>query len=147
MKRFFQEQRHTLSYLLFWTAMASCVGVLTGVGVWLFLSLLEELITINNQWEWSIFFLPMVLAATRILSRHLWPEDRIETTNEVIRVVLEHTVIRWKSVLKAFFLPILTIGFGGSAGKEAPAADIGAGMASLFGQLLGIRGGMITANW
>lgn len=60
----------------------------------------------------------------------------MDTTDKIIKNIHEKKDISWKSALKAFFLPILTIAGGGSAGKEAPAADVDAASSSLIGKLL-----------
>jgi H+/Cl- antiporter ClcA len=66
----------------------------------------------------------------------VWSKDDVDTTDKVIKTIHHSKEISWKSGLKAFFLPILTIAGGGSAGKEAPCADVGATSGSIISKFL-----------
>ncbi len=80
--------------------------------------------------------LPFALFLNALISKYFYPSADADTTNNVISYIHKIKNITIPSVIKSFFLPLLTIISGGSAGKEAPAADIGAGVGSLFGNLI-----------
>ena len=58
------------------------------------------------------------------------------STDSVIHKINAYEPVSLVSVAKAFLLSIATMAFGGSAGKEAPCADVGAGLSAFFGKLL-----------
>ncbi len=130
------EQTILLISIAKWVILAAIIGGIVGLTTTAFLKLLNFSI---NQFQLNPYFLlciPLVFLLNALLLKYLWPKDDVDTTDKVIKTIHQSKSISWKSGLKAFFLPILTIAGGGSAGKEAPCADVGATSASIFGNFI-----------
>ncbi|GIU68796.1 MAG: permease [Candidatus Woesearchaeota archaeon] len=130
------ERTVLITNIVKWVILSIIIGILGGLTTTAFLKLLEYSIGVSRKNPYFLFFIPIFFFINALLVYYLWPKDDIDTTDKVIKAVHENKSISWKSGLKAFFLPIITISGGGSAGKEAPAADVGAASASVFSKLL-----------
>ncbi|HOV13518.1 MAG TPA: chloride channel protein [Spirochaetota bacterium] len=120
-----------------WIILATIVGIVVGLSSTVFLKTLNFMITlVSGKFSFFYFFLPFVLFLNSLVYMYFFPNANVFTTNKIIEYVHKLKDIPILSIPKAFILPILTISFGGSVGKEAPAADIGGALASLFGRLL-----------
>lgn len=83
------------------------------------------------------YFLPLALLASSALVRYLAPDAAGHGTEKVIEAVHQRMgKIPFKVVPIKLVATIITLASGGSAGKEGPCAQIGAGLASAFGGLL-----------
>jgi len=136
MARQVSEQTVLLVSILKWVVLATFIGIIVGLTTTAFLKLLNISISTFALNPYFLFCIPVIFLLNALLIKYLWPKDDIDTTDKVIQSVHDSTPISWKSGLKAFFLPILTIAGGGSAGKEAPCADVGAASGSILGRLL-----------
>lgn len=136
----FQDELQEESILFFsivkWVILASVVGIITGFLTSLFLKALNYGIENMSKINYFYLALPFTLFLNALISKYFYPSADADTTNNVISYIHKIKKITIPSVIKSFFLPLLTIISGGSAGKEAPAADIGAGVGSLFGTLI-----------
>ncbi|MDR0646645.1 MAG: chloride channel protein [Elusimicrobiota bacterium] len=121
--------------ILKWFLASVLIGAIVGVFNGLFLKLLSSTLKFTNSFQYYYLALPLGLYAVNILARKVAPQDTGFSTNEAIAAINERRGISVLSAVKAFFLPIITIGVGGSAGKESPCADVGAGLASFFAKL------------
>lgn len=130
MKRILILQRKiTFFNILKWFLLALLVGIVVGICNALFLKLLEFSIGVTNQFEYYFLILPFALYLVNKLAK-ISPKDNDYSTNQAIASINERKGVSLISAAKAFFLPIITIACGGSAGKESPCADVGAGVAS-----------------
>ncbi|MGV8171462.1 MAG: chloride channel protein [Candidatus Woesearchaeota archaeon] len=136
MPRQISEQTVLLVSILKWVVLATFIGAIVGLTTTAFLKLLNISIVTFRLNPYFLFAIPLVFVLNSLISRYLWPDDDVDTTDKVIHCVHESKPISWRSGIKAFFLPILTIAGGGSAGKEAPCADVGAASGSMFANLL-----------
>ncbi|MFA6073146.1 MAG: chloride channel protein [Candidatus Woesearchaeota archaeon] len=128
----FSEQTVLFISIVKWVLIATLVGVIVGFTTAGFVKLLDlSIANASKYWYW-LFTIPLSLFITTIIRKYVFPKDDIETTNQVIGNIHHSKSISWKSGLKAFFLPIITIAGGGSAGKEAPCADVGASAGSIL---------------
>ena len=123
------QRQITFFNILKWFLLALLVGIIVGICNALFLKLLEYTIGITNQFEYYFLVLPFALYLVNKLAK-ISPQDNDYSTNQAIASINERKSVSLISALKAFFLPIITIACGGSAGKESPCADVGAGVAS-----------------
>ncbi len=121
--------------ILKWFLLALLIGVVVGIFNALFLKLLEFSIGVTNQFEYYFLVLPFALYLVNKLAK-ISPKDNDYSTNQAIASINDRKSISLVSSLKAFFLPVITIACGGSAGKESPCADVGAGVASTISKLL-----------
>lgn len=121
--------------ILKWFLASTFIGVVVGITNGLFLKLLAATLNFTTSYNYYFLALPFGLYLVNILARKAAPRDTGFSTNEAIGAINDRRPISLISAAKAFFLPIITIGVGGSAGKESPCADVGAGMASFFAGL------------
>lgn len=123
------QRKITFLNILKWFLLALLIGVIVGICNAMFLKLLEFSIGVTNQFEYYFLVLPFALYIVNKLAK-MSPKDNDYSTNQAIASINERKGVTLISSLKAFFLPIITIACGGSAGKESPCADVGAGVAS-----------------
>lgn len=130
MKRILVLQRKITFLNIFkWFLLALFIGIIVGICNAMFLKLLEFSIGFTNQFDYYFLVLPLALYLVNKLAK-ISPKDNDYSTNQAIASINERKGVSLISALKAFFLPIITIACGGSAGKESPCADVGAGVAS-----------------
>ena len=135
MKRISILQRKITFFNIFkWFLLSLLIGTVVGVCNAMFLKLLEFSIGLTNQFEYYFLVLPFALYLVNKLAK-MSPQDNDYSTNQAIASINERKGVSIISALKAFFLPIITIACGGSAGKESPCADVGAGVSSFFAKL------------
>jgi H+/Cl- antiporter ClcA len=130
------EQTVLLVSIVKWVLLSTIIGVVVGLTTTAFLKLLDLSIVTFQKNPYFLLTIPLVFLLNSLILYYVWPKDDVDTTDKVIGCVHKSKSISWKSGVKAFFLPILTIAGGGSAGKEAPCADVGAASGSIFGRLL-----------
>lgn len=120
--------------ILRWFLLSLLIGIVVGIFNAMFLKLLEFSIGVTNRFQYYFLILPFALYLVNRLAR-LSPKDNDYSTNQAIASINERKGVSLISAAKAFFLPIITIACGGSAGKESPCADVGAGVASTISRL------------
>ena len=135
-KKFF-EQITLLASVAKWSVYAAIVGVLVGCGTTVFLTTLAWSSGQVGHYPWYYYFLPLTLVASSFLVARLAPEAAGHGTEKVIEAVHERMGrIPFKVVPVKLVATVITLAGGGSAGKEGPCAQIGAGLASSFASLL-----------
>ncbi|MDR1123662.1 MAG: chloride channel protein [Elusimicrobiota bacterium] len=136
MKTEFRLKRKIAFFNIFkWFLASVFIGAVVGVCNGLFLKLLALSVNFTAGFQYYYFVLPLALYIVNILARKVSPEDDGFSTNEAIAAINEYKPVSVISSIKAFFLPVLTIAAGGSAGKESPCADVGAGVGSFFAKV------------
>ena len=128
------QRKITFLNILKWFLLALFIGVIVGICNAMFLKLLEFSIGVTNQFQYYFLVLPFALYLVNRLAK-ISPKDNDYSTNQAIASINERKGVTLVSAAKAFFLPIITIACGGSAGKESPCADVGAGIASTVSKL------------
>lgn len=135
MKRIAILQRKIAFFNIFrWFLLSLLIGGVVGIFNAMFLKLLEFSIGVTNSFEYYFLILPFALYLVSKLAA-ISPKDNDYSTNQAIASINERKGVSLISAVKAFFLPIITIACGGSAGKESPCADVGAGVASTISRL------------
>jgi len=120
-----------------WIFLASCVGLVVGVSTTIFLKLLALGIGFASGYKYYFLLLPFAFVVSVILVKYLAPEAEGHGTDKVIEAVhtragkMDPMVVPVKLAAT-----IVTIALGGSAGKEGPCAQIGAGLSSGLADLL-----------
>lgn len=125
------------SFLKFikWLVIAVVLGVFVGfVGVG-FHYCLSGAAKIRSAHEWLIFFLP-IAGLFIILCYKTFGMYNDKGTNLVLMAVRDNEPMTAKTVLLIFSGTVLTHLFGGSAGREGAALQIGGTIGSLFGNVL-----------
>jgi chloride channel protein, CIC family len=88
----------------------------------------------------AFVFLPVALPLCVWLIRTFSPDARGHGTEAVITAVHQRSGrVEWRVAPVKLAATVVTLTFGGSVGKEGPAAQIGAALTSLFADLLGLR--------
>lgn len=137
MKKKIKEQRILFLSIAKWTSLAVVVGGIVGLSTSLFLKALNFSIAKVSSFT-PLFYLtlPIVLLLTSLFVKKLAPDAEGHGTEKVIEAVHKRDgLINFKVVPVKLLATILTLAFGGSAGKEGPCAQIGAGLASSFAQM------------
>ncbi len=137
MKGKLTEQSVLFASVLKWFVLATLTGAIVGVSTALFLEALSWSTSFTGRHRDYYLLLPLALAASALLISKLAPAAEGHGTEKVIEAV--HTN---SGRIKASVVPvklvatIVTLACGGSAGKEGPCAQIGAGLASSVADLL-----------
>ena len=139
------EQSTLFMSVFKWSVLASVTGVIVGLITSMFLYLLKVFskygnIATNGH---SYYLLPLIIPLVIFIISKLAPSkgddstESTEGTEKVIEAVHKHDgAIDVKVVPIKLFATLLTLGSGGSVGKEGPAAQIGAGVAYSIARLL-----------
>ena len=120
-----------------WFVLATLTGAIVGLSTTVFLKALAWSIAIAQGRQAYFLLLPVAFVVSIVLVKWLAPDAEGHGTEKVIEAI--HTK---SGRIKAAVIPvklvatIVTLACGGSAGKEGPCAQIGAGLASLFADLL-----------
>ncbi len=137
MKNKFAEQITLLASVIKWSIYATIVGALVGGGTTVFLKTLAWSSGHVGQYSWYYYLLPLTLIVTSFLVSWLAPEAEGHGTEKVIEAVHQRMgKIPIKVVPVKLVATVITLAGGGSAGKEGPCAQIGAGLASAFASLM-----------
>ncbi len=133
----FAEHGVLVASLIKWTLLAAAVGVLAGVGTAIFLRTLDWAIGEMADAPWRLLWLPPGFVAAHLLVRFLAPDAEGHGTDKVIEAVHQRSgrIALAVAPIK-LAATVITIGVGGSVGKEGPAAQIGASLASGLSSLL-----------
>ncbi|RMG93554.1 MAG: CBS domain-containing protein [Chloroflexi bacterium] len=129
------------------SAVALLVGLLTGVGIWLFEQLIElaqfisfEVIgeSLADFGPWTIGLLPVLggLIVGLLVHYFVGPERHHGVAGIMEAVALAGGRLRYKRVPIKAVASALSIGSGASVGPEDPSVQIGANLGSMFGQWL-----------
>jgi H+/Cl- antiporter ClcA len=125
-----------------WFFLATIVGILVGFSTTVFLKALEAGISFADRSDYSFLLLPFALFLSSLLVKYLSPEAEGHGTEKVIEAVHKRSGrINPLVVPVKLVATIITIMFGGSAGKEGPCAQIGAGLSSAFSSLFRFNDG------
>ncbi|MCQ2410197.1 MAG: chloride channel protein [Elusimicrobiaceae bacterium] len=128
----FDEPKNNVVRIIKWFVLATLIGVVVGTLDALFLKALDASIRWRNTIPYFYLGLPLALYVVALLSRKVAPRHKDYSTDAVIHKINAYEPVSFISIVKGFFLSIFTMVTGGSAGKEAPCADVGAGISSLL---------------
>jgi H+/Cl- antiporter ClcA len=133
----FAEHGTLVASLIKWTLLATAVGVLAGTGTAIFLRLLDWGVAAMVGAPWRLLWLPVGFVVAHLLVRFLAPDAEGHGTDKVIEAVHQRSG-RIALIVAPVKLAatVVTIAVGGSVGKEGPAAQIGASLASGLSSLL-----------
>ncbi|MFX0185219.1 MAG: chloride channel protein, partial [Candidatus Hodarchaeota archaeon] len=148
----FMNQELAISPLVRLNILAIIVGIVGGIGSWIFrqaililyiIFYLAPIEIMNNLGFSYISWLPFLLgpiiggALVGILTSRVSKETKGHGVPEVLEsVALNNGRMRLRIPIIKIIASATTIGSGGSAGREGPIAQIGAGFASLLSQKL-----------
>jgi H+/Cl- antiporter ClcA len=120
-----------------WVFLAAVVGLVVGASTTAFLKLLALGIAYATAHKFYFLFLPVAFFLSIVLIKYLAPEAEGHGTEKVIEAVHKRAgKINPMVVPIKLIATIITIAIGGSAGKEGPCAQIGAGLSSIISDIL-----------
>ncbi|MBR4355829.1 MAG: chloride channel protein [Elusimicrobiaceae bacterium] len=129
------ESTRNVINIIKWFLLATFIGVVVGILDAVFLKMLDQSIAWRNKIPYFYLGLPLALYLVAVLSRRIAKHHKDYSTDAVLNKINTYRPISLISILKGFLLSIVTIATGGSAGKEAPCADVGAGISSILSRL------------
>lgn len=126
------EQLTIAKHLLYWTALIIPVSLVTGSLVALFLWLLDLATTIRWQNLWLVFFLPLAGLLITFLYKHFG--KNADAGNNLIMDEIHKPGggVPFRMTPLILFSTVITHLFGGSAGREGTAVQMGGSLAALF---------------
>ena len=125
----YYKQLPLLRHIIKWTYFGVTTGVIAGLGVTLFLQLLAWAIAVWTQVPYYYFFIPPVLFLNSLLVRWLAPGISGGSDKMVEAIHQKAGYLPLAEVPVKIIATVMTITAGGSAGKEGPAAQLGATLA------------------
>lgn len=141
MQRKVIEQVTLLASVIKWSCYASVVGVLVGCGTAAFLRTLGWATNQFSRITDYYLLLPLTLLVCSWIVAWFAPDAAGHGTEKVIEAVHKRMGdIPLMVVPVKLVATVITLAGGGSAGKEGPCAQIGAGLASAFGRVLRLDG-------
>lgn len=136
MKKRLLEESVLFVSVVKWLVLASFTGLVVGLATTGFLALLSWSIMISNKFNYTYLLLPAALFLSALLVKYLAPEAEGHGTEKVIEAVHKRSGrIAPLVVPVKLVATIITLAIGGSAGKEGPCAQIGAGLSSIMADL------------
>jgi H+/Cl- antiporter ClcA len=114
-----------------WFALASVIGLIVGGSTALFLWCLRWATDGTGGIPFHYALLPLALFLSAIIVKYLAPDAKGHGTEKVIEAIHQRGgVIKPLVVPVKLLATVVTLAAGGSAGKEGPCAQIGAGISS-----------------
>jgi len=125
-----------LFYFLKWLFLTALIGILVGTCSAFFLMLLDFLTNWRENHLWIISFLPVAGLAIG-LTYHYWGQDTVKGNNLILEEYHNpKQIIPLKMVPLVLFGTLATHLFGGSAGREGTAVQMGAAISDQFTNFL-----------
>lgn len=142
--RWYTEHTALLISTLKWALLGAAAGVCVGLGTRVFLWALtrsSDLATSLTRGHFPAFvLLPLALPLCVWIIRTFAADARGHGTEAVIAAVHQQSGrINWLVAPVKLVATVFTLAFGGSVGKEGPAAQIGAALTSLFADVFRLR--------
>ncbi|HOM26013.1 MAG TPA: chloride channel protein [bacterium] len=137
MKRKLEETTILFISTVKWSFLATIVGIGVGISTTIFLKVLNLSIYLTNRYSYYYLFLPIAFFISAFIIQYLAPEAEGHGTEKVIEAIHKYSgKINPLVIPVKLIASVITIAFGGSAGKEGPCAQIGAGVSSVFADIL-----------
>lgn len=134
-KKILSELYNTLRYFLRWTLLTVPVAIVIGTAVALFLWSLNLVIHYRFNHTWLLFSLPIGGILIHLIYRSVGRSSE-KGNNLIIEEIHEPGAGVPKQMAPIILITtLITHLFGGSAGREGTAVQIGGGIAALFGSL------------
>ena len=141
MKKRITEETVIFISVLKWILLATVVGVIVGGSTTFFVKTLNWGAAAASGYRYYFLAMPLGLLASALIIKRLLPSAEGHGANKVIESIHRNSgKIKPVSVVAEFARSFITLTSGGSAGKEGPSAQIGAGLASMLADLLRFDG-------
>lgn len=124
----------TFNHLIRWTLLILPIAITIGTAVAFFLWLLTAAIHLRFQYKWLLFLLPFAGLLIHLIYQSAGKSS--ERGNNLIMDEIHETGggVPWRMAPVILVTTIITHLFGGSAGREGTAVQIGGSIASMFGK-------------
>lgn len=120
-----------------WSALAIAIGLIVGAAGTLFGFGLHQVTALREKHPWLLYLLPLAGVAIVGLYRGCkYPDGG--STNEVFLTAREKKFMPLRAAPLIFVSTLLTHLFGGSAGREGAALQLGTSISGVFGRKLGM---------
>ncbi|HOK95316.1 MAG TPA: chloride channel protein [Anaerohalosphaeraceae bacterium] len=120
-----------------WAVLGMFVGGIVGCSTAVFIKTLNWSISFTSQYPYYFLLMPAGFLASSLIVKLLAPQAEGHGTEKIIEAIHKQSGKISPAVVPVKLVAtIITIALGGSAGKEGPAAQIGAALASCFADLL-----------
>lgn len=140
LKMDFLEQSIMLVSILKWIILAVFAGAVVGSVTGIFLKLLNFSNSSASKFSYYYLFMPIAFFLSSFLIVKFAPDAEGHGTEKVIEAIHQREgKIDIKVIPVKLLATLITLVTGGSAGKEGPCAQIGAGIASFFSNLFKIN--------
>lgn len=141
MKKRIKEETIIFVSVFKWIVLATAVGVITGVSTTVFVSAINFGSLLGQKYPYYYFLMPLGLLLSAVIIKYIFPSAEGHGADKAIEAIHKRSgKISPLEVPVEFIRTFLTLTFGGSAGKEGPSAQIGAGLASLLADALRFEG-------
>jgi H+/Cl- antiporter ClcA len=136
MRRRLKEETILFISVMKWLFWATIIGIIVGLSTALFLKILSWSTIVSARHQYYFLLMPLAFLVSAFLIKHLAPEAEGHGTEKVIEAIHKRS-----GKIKAIVVPVkliatvITIALGGSAGKEGPCAQIGAGLSSIIADI------------
>lgn len=128
------EELVLLFSVLKWVILSVLIGCLTGLVVSGFILFIHEVIEQSNHYQHVFYLLPISFFVANLLSQFVL-KQHVGTDALIAAINKNYGKIEGSFVPAKIVNVILILATGGSAGKESPCAQIGAGLGSLCANL------------
>lgn len=132
------ENKYSLKYALKWVFICSCVGIFSGLASALFLVSLEWISNYRDQNLWIIWLLPLGGLFIGLIY-YYFGKDVVKGNNLILEEYENP-----KKIIPLLMAPMVLIGtlithlFGGSAGREGTAVQMGSAIADQFSKVFAL---------
>lgn len=135
MNKMFKNETENFTQVVKWFVLATVIGVAVGFSNAAFLIMLDEVFAVTHSVKYYYLVLPIGMLAVFLTAKYVAPKHTDSSTTKAIDRINKMQSISFISGIKSYFLSIITMAIGGSVGKEAPCADMGASLGSSFANL------------
>lgn len=135
-KQILSEETLIVISVLKWVVLATCIGAIVGASTAVFLQALHAASDFASKFNYYFLLLPVAFFISAGLIKYLAPDAEGHGTEKVIEAIHKRSGrIKARVVPVKLAATVITIAAGGSAGKEGPCAQIGAGLSSVFADI------------
>ncbi|MCX5707786.1 MAG: chloride channel protein [Candidatus Omnitrophica bacterium] len=141
MKKRLYEQSLLILTVGKWVCLSVIIGCIVGISTAIFLKALNWSTVSFSRYSYYFLFMPVAFFASALIIKYIAPDAEGHGTEKVIEAIHQKdSKINFSVVPVKLLATVITIASGGSAGKEGPCAQIGAGLASLFARIFRFDG-------
>ncbi|UAY51202.1 voltage-gated chloride channel family protein [Ferruginibacter albus] len=139
--KFSSEFFPVVSHLVRWTLLSTPVAIIIGSLVALFLFLLDKVTQLRWQHGWLLFLLPLAGVLIYFIYKYLGKNAEAGNNLVIDEIHEPGGGVPARMTPLILFTTLITHLFGGSAGREGTAVQMGGSIAGFFGRLIKLKNG------